>query len=1206
MLCVCVSIGAWAEPVSFGSKGSWYEVSGTTVTIHVAEDHDLGSYNSAVYSTLAGISPALTKIVFDRSSRISGTDVSNTFINNRLPSVETIDFSGVTFSGGDVNYYLGSYTNVKSLVLADVTADKQIEIAGNSKLEAVLITPTTPTHVQISGNNNDNEGVIINENVIKDNFSRKWEGAISSFTTYNQDFIQNVSTTTAKKLVVTGSMSREDAQYVSLFSSLSEDIRLLDMSGVNLSSAPGGYNFPFGTNPHLYSVVLPKDLNDAASHWFEGCENLYAAITYSTDKTAMRAYVKQAGRLKNTLVDFRMGGNSDLSTSAYSGTGWGVNACGVDMNGNIKRVKLSGTLNAIDVACNGDDVLINENGNLGYTTESREELSDSRTISGNKLFVALHGLSYMEELDLSGAYFPVYTDMTLSALGYANANNLKKVMLPTDSRQKIIPAFMFKGQFASLFEICIPANYEVIKTCAFAKSGQGIAHIWTTDSNPLVTVDNGVTVKDGTFYEGYAATDAGAIDQYNMPKWGTYTLSANLKMIESYAFATQNVSIKDVYVLALQAPECHVDAFNVYMYVGQSGFGGSPADGIVTRDAYKNGDVYITMLHYPRDCDAPEIQRYTDMGREYSIATGEVDGKGANIYFPSYSEFLRAYMQGTYGYLWNSMDDTRAYGELVYNPSNDNQGWSADKQKDVNNFVAEHKGKHTSGTKAFEDAVFYDVTLGNSSVTNTKPAGLKDYWTVAYGGTTLYPQAEVLAANAASGAAVTGVDGNNDGKTTSRDFRGWHQFVLTGFAANTELIVTQHRSYLSDNDWWTICLPYDLTYSEMMFFYGTTTTNADGTLTMDETKIPYLSQLVNVVRDLKAGKITLNFSKNLMNHSQVKNAAGDWEIGDAEDTSIKSQDKVVLHAGVPYMIRPYRTAVDGQLITQFDVYGDNGQDITIDNAFSNGRKAMKSVDLYNKLKTAEALTGSQQRALMENGLVTVPALVANRIATDASYEEDVKDGSNVSYTYNSKTITYPVSSEFDYTFVGSFYKAFIPVYSYYLGYKNGACFFYADQAKEIVGYAKKADGSDDPSKPLYPYIYNEMFWNNNTSLIVPNMLKGSVSKTYNLGKGTHDGKVTQASGTGSSMKPAQWVITGTSDDLRAKSGAHSKSYDMVFGIAQDGLDDEIGVTTDIQNVDVMSVTDNKIYTLDGRSVESPMESLPKGIYIHNGKKVVVK
>lgn len=1420
---LCVSIGAWAEQVSFGSEGSWYDIDGTTLTIYVAKNHDLGNHSFDVLNSLGDAKNGITKIVYDKNSNMSGSDAVSSFVN-QFTSVETIDLSGVTLQGADDSYYFGSYTNVKSLILADVTADKLIEIAGNSALQAALVTPTTQTTVKFSNNNSENAGIIINEKVTKDGtFANKWIGTISSFETYNQDFIPNATTTTAKKLIVTGTMSSDDTQNVSILSNLSEDIRLLDMSGVTLQNIAGSNVFPFGTNPHLYSVVLPKNLEDVQAWWFEGCTNLYAAISYDTDATRLVSYVKTPGRLKTTILDAVKGGNTDFASDrSYIGGGISMPA----LASSIDEIKLSGTLNAVDIS-SGDVECIDSEGHVGYQGESTESQTDTRTIVGTKvggtLTVAGGNSPAITTLDLSGAYFPVYTDMTLTAVGYTNSA-VKKVLLPTDSRQNIIPAYMFNGQFQNLFEICIPSNYEVIKTCAFAKSGQGFQHIWTTDANPNVTVDNGVTVSDGTFYEGYGATDASAIGQYTLPKWGTYTFSSNLKLIESYAFASQEVRIKDVYVLALETPECHVDAFNVYMYIGQSGFGGATVGGIVTREAYKNGNVYLTMLHYPRDCDAPYIQRYTDMGREYSIATGEVDGKGANIYYPTYGEFLRAYTQGTYGYLWNSMDDTRANGDLMYNPSNDNKGWSASQQGVVNNFVTEHPGTYTSGTKAFSDAIFYDVTLGG----NTKPAGMKDYWEVTYGGTQLYPKAETegtgvyvdepvydsngnlvyivadprsegthvqvisdeyvkndegsyiknytITANEngsmvldytltkategkycddykavdesyynsnkdltyyqatesydpaddgtyylMNGAYVPVSEGdgagwswwwndpshlktkykkstkytewtNNywnwaglylkgykewtseDGSVTrydkkytgefrsynsmtdiddarydvtegdgyrlastevpeiylqhyspetvtsyveatdaqkadetitlykvktesvevtkivkTYDYRGWHQFVLNGFAANTELEVTQHRSYLTDNDWWTICLPYDLTYSEMMFFYGTVTTDDEGNISMDETKIPYLSQLVSVTRDMTAGKITLNFSKNLMNHSQVKNSAGDWVIGDEEDATIKSEDKVVLHAGVPYMIRPYRTAAsDGSFTTQFDIYGKDN----VDKAFSDWRAAIKSQSLYDKLKAAEVMTGETQMSLVKNGLVTVPALVTN-IDSDAKYEEET------SGTVTIGTNDYAKSSEFDYTFVGSFYKSFLPPYCYYLGYKNGACFFYAD----IERTGTTVDG-----KTVYPDLYETMKWNNNTCIIVPNMLSNSLSKTYNLGLGKHAGAVTPASGSGSSMVPAQWVIgvngnstTSVPDDLKAKSGSSpAKAYTMVFGVEQGEI------VTGIREVttNTVSANDDKVYTLDGQQVKG--STLPKGLYIKNGKKIIVK
>ena len=135
-----------------------------------------------------------------------------------------------------------------------------------------------------------------------------------------------------------------------------------------------------------------------------------------------------------------------------------------------------------------------------------------------------------------------------------------------------------------------------------------------------------------------------------------------------------------------------------------------------------------------------------------------------------------------------------------------------------------------------------------------------------------------------------------------------------------------------------------------------------------------------------------------------------------------------------------------------------------------------------------------------------------------------------------------------------------------------------------------------------------MKWNNNTCIIVPNMLNGELTKTYNLGLGKHKGEVTPASGSGSSMVPAQWVIgvdgtttTSVRDDLKAKSGtAGAKSYTMVFGVEQG----EIVTGISEVNINTVSANDDKIYTIDGQQING--SSLPKGLYIKNGKKIIVK
>ena len=39
----------------------------------------------------------------------------------------------------------------------------------------------------------------------------------------------------------------------------------------------------------------------------------------------------------------------------------------------------------------------------------------------------------------------------------------------------------------------------------------------------------------------------------------------------------------------------------------------------------------------------------------------------------------------------------------------------------------------------------------------------------------------------------------------ANDYRGWHQFVLNGYSANTRLVMEPLKLYVKDNDWWTIC-----------------------------------------------------------------------------------------------------------------------------------------------------------------------------------------------------------------------------------------------------------------------------------------------------------------------------------------------------------------------------------------------------------------
>lgn len=1580
---LCVSIGTWADQVSFGSKGSWYEINGTTVTIHVAEDHDLGRDNSSVYSTLAAVSPALTKIVFDSESQLSGTDVRGDFIN-QLSSVETVDFSGATFTGGNTNYYLGNYSKVKKLILNGVTSDKEIQIANNNVLQAVFITTTTATDVTFT-NNSALTGIIKNEKV-NTSATFTWTGTYKTFHAIDQvNYTKDAEDVDKTALIVEGSMGADDVANLDVLNDVSGELRLLDLSGVTLTSDDN--TFPFSGNRNLYSVVLPKGLSDVDKTWFTGCSNLYAAVTYNDGVTDLKAYISTPGTLKNVFMDLWRSGAVEAGGGTYQNNSCElVNYAGItdgasysNLQNTVTSVKISGTFNSNDIGGNCGNY--SSDGHVAFDKDDIEYDNAAGVATGGR---AADGAmrqvdysSHIATLDLSDAIPQIPTDLRLAAFA-TNYKNLKVVKLPTDETVTEIPRDCFNGSdLAGITSLCIPYNFQVIGARAF-NALKSLYHVYTTDPDSEIKVDNGAVtaVSEGveTFVYGEEAATAEKL-------YGTITLPANLKKIESFAFAGQT-RIKDLYVLAEEAPECHVDAFSTSMYVGNNTYDkGSITDGVISRDAYTQGNYnFITLLHYPRTAKTPNIQRYTDPTREYSVATGERDGNGNTLYYPNQSEFVYAYLQGSYGYLWKAWDDSRnwydneltsGYGDnATLDQSSHLVNIGTRGQNSANNLWE----NNTYANK--NDRSFYDVTMGDGNVANeaTAPSGLKPYYNTIWEEAQLYPQAEMstvayfkyVAANeedfangitlytksgddyseytgatvpegtyykrvqqqkvdedgnlaynscsaghfvkdfkyvpAADGAyvevatadgytAVTSpVDGvstyysdesgtevtpkvgsgfwyqdgmknvftelsnedkagdirdrdqyyyadgtlqdvyfnsnhnplwypsgetevvnkctqlvgaysnaenlwntaetNNvtdiyvqrDGKyvlgmptlngnklikdgdsyievsvlqpkgttyygqsgdyyyevqlnnvqiseaayystgteeqpvylssdkyiagkdwyekngdnytavtkmdwwnyardinsttfyylsgsdknivtaentdydssvtyytdnagtseattvnfnTTyyvqaytyayeeyngqegtrvakveyiraatneeiadasiakycpdmvdveyhdikdSHDYRGWHQFVLTAYAYNGTTPMEPLKSFITDNDWWTICEPYDLRYKDMIKFFGTE----------DGNKIPYLSKLMYVVRDVENQRITLMFSKNLMEYKEQFNSNEGSNVETRVHGTIDDKTKwtdaelaenpVILHAGVPYLIRPNLTFTDGKAVRQFDNYKKDNE------------------ELYTRLNNAQNQSGEQQKNLVYNGIYTVPAFVVGYESADAVSEGTLdngelsiamKDGTTFTYKdsqhggeklqYGGKAVDFKISSEYKYSFVGSFYKSVMPQYSYFLGWdsKNNRATFWYSEIQDETGWN----------------------WNNETGIICPNF---DIEKE----------EIHKASGLND---PARWTITNasgvsslSSDDFKTTSAGGAKAYGMENGGVSMVGDNEATGIEEIATSENIVGESISVYNVNGVFMGNSVEGLAKGLYIVNGKKYVVK
>ena len=1267
------------------------------------------------------------------------------------------------------------------------------------------------------------------------------------------------------------------------------------------------------TNSNVERIILPYNWTkeqvkavgqaNSTSANFEACISMNDQDAYDqrTGDAALIAYLNKPNTLKDAVMrtwnDTR--GYAPLGSTVYQGGG--------DCS-RLKYLTVMGNICARDISREGT---YDENGH--YVTNG---VPDENILPENNYNKNTDGGNYytagttpgalsantgdLYVLDLRDAYVPdEYAADIVFPYSKMGGTNLREIWMPEDPRFKTIPAD-YLNVSSAVHQICIPGNIEVIKTRAFA--GAGVNYIWTTGPDATVRYDNGATfitnagkeneVRTQRYKtqvgENYTATENfdptveypvfqdGDDNSFN---YGTFTLPAGLRLIERYAFYS-STSVSDVYILNPVAPECHVDAFNSSMYHANNTVKSEnireeeDEDGnkikIITREAYNNGiNQPMAMLHYPEDTTDPNIQRYTDPSRQYSIATGDRDGKGNMLYFPTQTEFEVAEWEGTHGYLWNAWNIDRTwYNQEVMLGTG--QGWyggdfgstggytSAGQQK-ANDYYTANPDTITSryNPNGKIDRSFYDVT---NNGTYSQPTGLQPYYNTVFNGFQLYPQAKSETSNyvyvrddngdyvkdptsasttvfrAYAGSAddqlerysrkqdigyyscpdgifvqdyswtkddaglyildgeytpnTTGggayvqdytwvrddangthyhplvstafpgdewgnlpndfnayadywyatfrydrdpngeyvkvyenyytdatvpswfasvyeqnkaagetyvrtplgynqcnnneevknhrtelftvgdtyalltsdvidfvngqkfarnpiageyreynpstdegcdrydITGNgfvlavspaDDSKqhytksyvansyrefdssrdktdeplycygesdyvsdtpityTVANDYRGWHQFVLAGYGYNGVVPNEPIRSFISDNDWWTICEPYDLRYNDMIKFFGTD--NGIGT-----PKKPYLSKLMYVIRDVEKGKITLMFSKNLMEYKEE--IAEDGQVHGTIDDKTKwtaeelAENPVILHKGVPYLIKPNLLVDDnGKIIgtRQFNVYKTD------------------NIELYNRLNEAATLGAGAQASMIYDGEYTVPAYVvglgkegAGTEAVEATGTKTIpnKDGSSFTYkdsenggklVYGGKEVEYKISSAFTYTFVGSLYNSLMPQYCYFLGWDS-------TKGKAAFWYSAVQDKSG----------WN---WNNETGIICPNF---DTTMKIHSATGFND--------------PARWTIAGANgtslqpDDIQMPSGAGAKSYTMDFGGSNffEIDEEEDGIVTEIEEVKAQGNGVLNVYSVNGVYMGNSVEGLAKGLYVVNGQKYVVK
>ena len=797
-----------------------------------------------------------------------------------------------------------------------------------------------------------------------------------------------IKSTPCEKLIVKGPVSGDDVKAVNEFTTADGPLvySLAAATGVTKDM------LPTITNSKLEYLVLPNAMATeqiVASDFSSSLTNLKTAIAPSADKTKLSAYVKQAGSLGMARYYATQG--------SFNNNMYQPNVTG------LTDVILSGNLNASD---------INAGGNVG---------ADGHWSTSNAVISGMNQeQNTIKKFDLENAVFANQEDMNFYKAGY---EKLTTVILPTSEQMTLIPENCFNG-VKTLQEICIPYNYEIIRSGAF--NGTAVEHITTTDASGAL-IDNGDN---------------------------TYTLSANVQELgtkpsEDGVFVNQvfphDLLVTDIYILATKAPKCYAGVFPAN---ASYGYGGASGSDTYCRDKYFNSEdrqskAWI-VLRFPSeqtynaakaagqatDNTYDEMKaNYTDPTRVYTKKeqTGAVDANGDEITWPTRQEANRSYNQGSRGLTWNAWDTT--------------SGSASQGEDGAIAGGAEPKGAAT-GSKATNDG------MPTTTSGYTFNADYMGWHQIALAMATYYEPAEVI---------------ENEKIVREYEEAGWYTFCIP-FNMSYKQVVEMLGVPKSTDD---------------------VINKLDGVEVTSDI-MPDIRQLSSVTRKAAAnGKpniVMLRMTNNLwgipttgytgylqITHNENSETT---QLVSAEPYNASSNidDRLSLIGGRPYIIKAYKRkqVVDG--VDQFKIKGQNLGKYVLE----------RYADQFGIESSIVQNTKYESYLCYEQlGSGTLQSLRFAKPYEDHRVQA-VRDGEDGAYlTYETDENGQIVTKKYYYTMVGQFWQQPLPQYCLYMS--KGNWYRYTDTSlgytwdpykcvimatEEISG--TKGNGYRDDSKSNYP------------------------------------------------------------------------------------------------------------------------------------------
>lgn len=339
---------------------------------------------------------------------------------------------------------------------------------------------------------------------------------------------------TDETLTITGTLS---ADAIAALKELNAKVKNVLLNQATIAGVENP-DFTFNSTT-VKNIVLPKDMDEVKAEWFNGCTNLNAAMSYSSDGKTVKAFVHTAGTLRATMNII-----SELTRNTIEEA---------ILSGNIKQEDLTiqyGPSNAFD-GCHIKHY------DLSKATLKSEDL----VYAGND---GNQGANYLEQLEL-----PLNLEV-IPKNCFLDCANLKEIYLPSTIttigenaflRCKSLETVEFGKGFTSLnFASGVFSGNESLKHVVLP---EGLQNIGDGMFNQCKSLES-IRLPNSLQHIGK--------DAFKLCKSLDYlTIPASVKTIGSGAF--DNAGIKDVYLMAEKVadlPYIASDAFNARNFNGNN------------------------------------------------------------------------------------------------------------------------------------------------------------------------------------------------------------------------------------------------------------------------------------------------------------------------------------------------------------------------------------------------------------------------------------------------------------------------------------------------------------------------------------------------------------------------------------------------------------------------------------------------------------